>query len=87
MVVALDKIRKAMEEVGSSMNNIIKTHVVLINPENYSDMRKVEMEYYRKNAPLLAGQPPASSCFVVKSLDRPDFSVEIDAIAVASRKK
>ena len=87
MVGALDHVKMALEATGSSMNNIIKTHVLLTRPENYSSMRKAEMEYYRKNAPLLAEQPPASSCFVVKSLDRPGYSVEIDAIAIVSREK
>jgi len=87
MVGALDHVKIALEAAGSSMNNIIKTHVILTNPENYSDMRKVELEYYGKNAPLLVEQPPASSCFVATSLDRPDFSVEIDAVAVFSREK
>jgi len=87
MVAALDHVKIALEVAGSSINNIIKTHVILTNPENYSNMRKVELEYYRKNAPLLVEQPPASSCFVAPSLDRPGFSVEIDAVAVFSREK
>lgn len=87
MVGALDHVKMALEATGSSMNNIIKTHVLLTNPGNYSSMRKTEVEYYRKNAPLLVEQPPASSCFVVKSLDRPGYSVEIDVMAVFSRGK
>jgi 2-iminobutanoate/2-iminopropanoate deaminase len=80
MVNALNKIRKAMEEAGSSMNNIIKTLIFLKNLEDYPRMRKTELEYYQKYAPLLVENPPASTVAVVVSLARPEFLVEIDAI-------
>jgi 2-iminobutanoate/2-iminopropanoate deaminase len=85
MVTALDKIREAMEEAGSSMNNIIKTHMLLIPRENYSSLRKVESEYYRKHTPLLLEQSPASMCIVPASLAMPEFLIEIEAYAVISR--
>ena len=87
VLICLDKIRSALEEVGSSMNNIIKTNMLLIHPENYSSLRKVELEYYRKHAPSLAEQPPASICIVPASLALPEFLVEIEAYAVISRDK
>ncbi len=86
MAGALEYLKIALEGVGSSMDNIIKTHMLLTNAENYSGMRKAELEYYQKHAPLLVEQPPASTCFVVSSLDRPGFSIEIDAVAVVSGK-
>ena len=51
MVVALDGLRLAMEEAGSSMNNIIKTLILVPDLEDYSRMRKTELEYYQKHAP------------------------------------
>lgn len=87
VVICLDKIRTVLEEAGSSMNNIIKTHMLLIHPENYFSLRKVEFEYYRKHAPLLLEQPPASTCIVPASLAMPEFLVEIEVYAVASREK
>lgn len=80
MVNALNKIKKAMEEAGSSMNNVIKTLILLKNIEDYPRMRKTELEYYQKYAPLLVENPPASTVAVVVSLARPEFLVEIDAI-------
>ena len=80
MINALDKIRKAMEEVGSSMNNIIKTFILLKNLEDYPLMRRTELEYYQRYAPFLVENPPASTVAVVASLARPEFLVEIDAI-------
>jgi len=87
VTICLDKIRSALEEVGSSMNNIIKTNMLLIHPENYSSLRKVELDYYRKHAPSLVEQPPASICIVPASLALPEFLVEIEAYAVISRDK
>ncbi len=87
MIVALDKIRIAMEEAGSSMNNIIKTLLLLKNLEDYPRMRKTELEYYQKYAPLLVEEPPASTFTQVTSLAKPEYLVEIDAIGVISRNE
>lgn len=85
MVIALDKVRNAMEETGSSMNNVIKTIMLLKHLEDYPRMRKTELEYYQKHAPLLVEYPPAST-FMQVNLAKPEFLVEIDAIGVVSRQ-
>lgn len=85
MIIALDKVRKAMEEVGSSMNNVIKTLYMLKNLEDYPRMRRTELEYYQKHAPLLVEYPPASTFLQVASLAKPEFLVEVDVIGVVSR--
>jgi len=85
MVIALDKVRMAMEEAGSSMNNIVKTLILLKNLEDYPRMRKTELEYYQKYAPFLVDNPPASTFMQVASLARPEFLVEIDVIGVIYR--
>lgn len=86
MVIALDKVRTAMEEAGSSMNNIVKTLMLLKHLEDYPRMRKTELEYYQKHAPLLVENPPAST-FMQVNLAKPEFLVEIDVIGVISRGK
>jgi len=86
MVIALDKVRMAMEEAGSSMNNVVKTLMLLKNLEDYPRMRKTELEYYQKYAPFLVDNPPASTFLQVASLARPEFLVEIDVIGVISRE-
>jgi len=85
MTVALEKVRKSMEEVGSSMNNVIKTLYMLKRLEDYPRMRKTELEYYQKHAPLLVEYPPASTFLQVASLAKPEFLVEVDVIGVVSR--
>lgn len=85
MLVVLDKVKAALEEAGSSMNNIVKTLMLLKNLKDYQVMRKTELEYYQKHAPLLVEQPPASTFMQPASLARPEFLVEMDVIAVVSR--
>jgi 2-iminobutanoate/2-iminopropanoate deaminase len=87
MVACLDNIRMAVEEAGGSMNNIIKTFMLIKNLEDYSPMRKAELEYYQEYAPHLVEDPPASTFMQVKSLAKPHCLVGIDAIAVISRDK
>lgn len=86
MIIALDKVRKAMEEVGSSMNNVIKTLILLKHLEDYPRMRKTELEYYQKYAPVLVDYPPASTFLQVASLAKPEFLVEIEVTGVISRE-
>jgi 2-iminobutanoate/2-iminopropanoate deaminase len=84
MWIALEKVRHCMEEAGSSMNNVIKTLMLLTKLENYPKMRKTELEYYQKYAPLLVEDPPAST-FMVVGLAKPEFLIEIDVVGVVSR--
>lgn len=84
MIIALDKVRRCMEEAGSSMNNVIKTLILLKRLEDYPRMRRTELEYYQKHAPLLVDDPPAST-FMVVGLAKPESLVEIDVVGVVSR--
>jgi enamine deaminase RidA (YjgF/YER057c/UK114 family) len=47
-------------------------------------MRKTELEYYQKYAPMLVEDPPAST-FMQVGLAKPEFLVEIDVVGVVSR--
>ena len=86
MIIALDKVKMAMEEAGSSMNNVVRTLMLLKNLDDYPRMRKTELEYYQNHAPFLVDNPPASTFMQVASLAKPQFLVEIDVIGVISRK-
>ena len=85
MIIALDKIRRAMEEAGSSMNNIIKVLTLIKNRADYPTMRKTELEYFQKYAPLLVEYPPVSTVMCVE-LGHPDFLIEIEVVGVVSRE-
>jgi len=85
MVASLDKVKSALEEVGSHMENIVKTLILLKDVKDYQMMRKTELEYYQKHAPRLVEEPPASTVLQPATLVRPEYLVEIDVIAVLKR--
>ena len=82
MKVALDKIRAALTEAGTSMYNIVKTTIYLKHVEDYNTMRQTEREYWQKYAPRLIEEPPASTFMQPVSFSKPDMLVEIDVIAM-----
>ncbi len=86
MVVALDRVRKALEQTGSSMENLVKTVIYLKEMKDYQSVRDAEFEYYREHCPLLAEEPPASTVVQVVSLARPRVLVEVDVVAVIPRE-
>jgi enamine deaminase RidA (YjgF/YER057c/UK114 family) len=84
MIIALDKVRKCMEEAGSSMDNVIKTSMLLKRREDYPAMRRTEFEYYQMHAPMLVEDPPASTVMIV-GLGRPEYLIEIEVVGVVAR--
>jgi 2-iminobutanoate/2-iminopropanoate deaminase len=88
MNVALTKVKMALEEAGSCMDNIIKTLILLRNPDDYKIMRRTEFEFYQKYAPLLMEQPPVSTLIHTHQIGSgPEYLVEIEVVAAVSRKK
>ena len=85
MEIALGKIRRALEEAGSSMNNLVKNLIMLKNLKDCPAMRRTELAYYQKYAPFLVGNPPVSSVLGVQS-GKPEYLVEIESIGVISRE-
>jgi 2-iminobutanoate/2-iminopropanoate deaminase len=80
--VALDKIKLALEEAGSSLDQIAKMTIYLRNMTDYQAMRDAELQYYQQHCPTLVEEPPASTVVQVVSLSKPNMLVEFDAIAV-----
>src|SRR5512143_2477560 len=66
--VALDKIRLALAEAGSSLEHIVQMTVYLRAMNDYQAMRDAEFQYYRNHCPSLAEDPPASTVVQVVSL-------------------
>ena len=85
MELALGKIRRALEEAGSSMNNLIKNLIMLKYLKDYPAMRRTELAYYQKYAPFLIDNPPVSSVLGVQ-LGKPEYLVEVESIGVISRE-
>jgi len=82
MTVALDKIRAALAEAGTSMENLVKTTILLKRLEDYPLMRQTEREYWQKYAPGLLENPPASTFMQPHSLSQPNMLVEFDVVAM-----
>ena len=85
MVIALGKIRRALEEAGSSMNNLIKNLILLKDLKDYPAMRRTELAYYQQFAPFLVDNPPVSTVMGVQ-LGKPEYLVEIESIGVITRE-
>jgi 2-iminobutanoate/2-iminopropanoate deaminase len=81
--VALDKIRLALKEAGTSMENIVKVLIYFKDMKDYEAVKQTEFEYWEKHAPALAVEPPASTVCQVVALSKPDMLVEFDIVALS----
>lgn len=79
--VALNNLKIALEETGSSLDNMVKTNVLIPQPENLAVFRKLEKEFYRRYAPQLLVEPPVSTIIHPLSLAGTNLKIEIEAIA------
>ena len=79
--VALDKVRLALKETGTPMENIVKVVIFFKDMKDYDKVKQAEYEYYQKHAPALAEKPPSSTVCQVVSLSKPNMLVEFDIIA------
>ena len=81
-VDALDKIKVALEEAGTSLENIVKVFVFIKDVEKDRDaVWLTYWDYLRKHAPSLADEMPAATCIGGVRLAEPSYLVEIDVIA------
>jgi 2-iminobutanoate/2-iminopropanoate deaminase len=72
--LTLDNIKKCVEAVGATMDDIFKVVIMLKNPADYKKMNAVRAEYFKK-------EPPISTCFRAEVM-RDDVLVEIEAVAL-----
>jgi enamine deaminase RidA (YjgF/YER057c/UK114 family) len=83
--LALENARRAVEAVGSRMDNIVKTFFLLTRLEDYGSVRRTETEFYEQHAPQLVATPPAATLMVVPALARPELHVQYEVIAALDR--
>ncbi len=86
-MVSLNKLRSALEEAGSSMDNIFKTVTYVKHMEDYPAILATQHKYYKKYAPRLLAEPPVDTLVQIPALHEPDMLVEVEATAVISRDK
>lgn len=80
--VAMEKVRGALEEAGTSLNGIVKTLVYITRPEDSSTVENAIDNYFQRNAPELAEEPPAQTLVCIPGLHEPDLLVEVEVVAV-----
>jgi enamine deaminase RidA (YjgF/YER057c/UK114 family) len=83
--LALENARRALEAVGSRMDNVVKTFFLLTRLDDYGSVRKTETEFYERHAPQLVTTPPAATLMVVPALARPELLVQYEVVAALGR--
>jgi len=90
--LCFEKIKAALEEMGSSLDNIVKLWYYVVgdfpeglgNSTRWENIIKVREEFFRKHAPQLCAEnnPPTCDLLGVKCLARPEMVIEIACTAV-----
>ena len=81
-IVALDKVRTALEEAGTNMESIVKVVIYFKDMNHYETVKQTEFAYWEEHAPGLAAEPPASTVCQVASLSKPNMLIEFDIVAL-----
>lgn len=79
--VAWDKIKSILEEVGTSLDNIVKMVIYLRNVKDYDAYYAATRKFLEKKCPDLLENPPAMT-LVEAGLYLEEMLVEIDITAV-----
>ena len=64
----------ALTSVGATLSDVVKTTTYIIKPEYVQAVRESRLRYFNEN-------PPTSTLLVISQLARPEFLMEIEAIA------
>ncbi len=72
-------LRRALESVGGSLDDLVKTTTFITDARNIPGLRELRSKY------LDGARPPANTLLVVSSLARPELLIEIEGVAVLRR--
>ena len=72
---SFENLKAALEAAGGTLRNIVKLNVYVVDVSKLSDYREVRDHY------IDANHPPASTALQVAALFRPEFMIEVEAIA------
>jgi reactive intermediate/imine deaminase len=75
-----ENLKAAVEAAGGDFNGIIKLNSYFLDLSHLSEFREVRDKYINPK------NPPASTAVQVAGLFRPEFLVEIEAVAVVKKK-
>jgi enamine deaminase RidA (YjgF/YER057c/UK114 family) len=68
-------LRNILEEAGGGLRNIVKTTTILTHYGNVESYRKIRNEFF-------GDMMPPNTLLIIESLASPDFTIEVEAIAV-----
>ena len=72
----MDRIKRTLEQVGSSMENIVKATIFLKDMSHYAAVNEVYGSYFQK-------EPPARTCIQIVRMPASEKQlIEIEAIAL-----
>ena len=83
--LAWRKIQKHLEDLGSSLENIVKIVYYIPNGRDYESVMEATNEFWKENCPELLENPPPNTVVVAK-LAHPGYQVEIDVIGAIPRE-
>jgi enamine deaminase RidA (YjgF/YER057c/UK114 family) len=82
----LDEVRATLEHAGSSLERVVKTTLMLSAAGDHDAARAAEAAYYRRHAPALADEPPATTFLETTGFATPGASAQLDVIAARPRE-
>lgn len=77
-IQALENVRHIVKAAGASMKEVVKVTVFLVDVRDFEEMNRAYGSYFRDN-------PPARSTVGISGLARPEWKVEIEAIAYVGK--
>lgn len=66
---------EALASAGASFDDVVKVTIYLTDMKNRPELLRIRTKYFKRD-------PPASTLVQVASLVRPEFMLEIEAVAV-----
>jgi len=75
-----ENLKAAVEAAGGSLTDVVKLNSYFVDLSRVSEFREVRDKYINVN------DPPASTAIQVSRLFRPEFLVEVEAVAVVPSK-
>jgi enamine deaminase RidA (YjgF/YER057c/UK114 family) len=69
-------LERALASVGGSLGDVVKTTTFVTDAKHVPALRDIRLKYIGR------GHPPANTLVVVSSLARPEFLIEIEAVAL-----
>ena len=72
-------VRKAIEDLGGTLNDVVRTRMYLTRTDDWEMIGKVHGEYFRDIR-------PAATMVIVQNLVDPDWFIEVEADAIVEER-